>query len=384
MSYKLILTTDEADMDDYRSFKRVLSCSLFIIALALSVSATAKNSLRYELQSILNDSIAHSLTPGAVLLVSSPKTGIITVAAGFADKKNKIPMEITNNFRIASMSKTFMAVTVLRLIEQGEFNLNDKMADLLPDSVDVSRIPNGNDVTVKQLLQMRSGIPNYVDYDAYGALIDKMVGKDWTPDLCVRIVYDKKPSFAPGSSYEYSNTNYLLLQLIVENYEGGSYADTIRSEILDPLKLKHTFIETAESDDEHQLTTRGYSVEDKKLFDVTDYNDGWGMGDGGMISTVEDMNIFIRALLIDKTLLKPASLRKMLSFKDEYGLGIWPEDINDETAWSHNGLTSGFQGQYYYFPESQLTVILLTNNFDTDILTDTVSKTHKLITGSGE
>jgi D-alanyl-D-alanine carboxypeptidase len=371
-------------MDDGRLFKKISGIFIFFIAFTLSTVTTAKNSLRYELQSILDNSISNSLTPGAVLLVSSPKTGVITVAAGLANIKKKIPMEITNNFRIASMSKTFLAVTVLRLIEQGEFNLNDKMADLLPDSVDVDRIPNGNEVTVKQLLQMRSGIPNYIDYDAYSELIDKMAGKEWTPDLCIHIVYDKKLTFAPGSSYEYSNTNYLLLQLIVENYDGGSYADSIRNEILEPLKLKHTFVETQESDDEHQLTTRGYSVEDKKLLDVTDYNDGWGMGDGGMISTAEDMNIFVRALLIDKTLLKPASLRNMLSFKDEYGLGIWPEDINDETAWSHNGLTSGFQGQYYYFPDSQLTVILLTNNFDTDILTDTVSKTHKLITGDGE
>lgn len=369
-------------MINYGCFKRSGLCFLFIIILSVNVIATAKSLRTYELQNILNDSISHSSTPGAVLLISSPQKGTITVAAGFADKDKKIPMEITNNFRIASMSKTFLAVTILRLIEQGEFNLNDKIVDLLPDSIDVDRIPNGNQATVKQLLQMRSGIPNYIEYDAFSKLIDKMTGKEWSPELCIQIIYDKKPTFAPGTAYEYSNTNYLLLQLIVENYEGGSYAGTIRREILDPLQLKHTFIETQVSDGNHKLLTKGYTVEDKKLIDVTDYNDGWGMGDGGIISTAADMNIFVRALFINKTLLNPAFLRKMLSFKEDYGLGIWREEINDEWAWSHNGLTSGFQGQYYYFPDSQLTIILLTNNFDTDIIANVLSKTHKLVTGS--
>ncbi len=76
-------------------------------------------------------------------------------------------------------------------------------------------------------------------------------------------------------------------------------------------------------------------------------------GDAGIISTAGDLNVLLDALFNEKRVLNPALQRKFLSFKDDYGLGIWREDINDDSAWSHNGLTSGFQGQFYYFPESQ-------------------------------
>lgn len=363
--------------------KRLLTYFLLATAFfTLSFNASAKNSLTEQLQDLLNTSIAHSNTPGAVLLVSSPDLGTITVAAGLADKKKNVAMKVTNNFRIASMSKLFLAVAVLKLIEQGKLKLNDKIADLLPDTIDVERISNANNVTVRQLLQMRSGIPNYIDYESYLELIDKMIGKEWTPELCIELIYDKKGHSAPGIEYEYSNTNYLLLQLIVENLEGVSYADVIREQILDPLELKHTFIETQESDDTHFLQTKGYSLEDEQLIDVTNYNDGWGLGDGGIISTAEDLNRFINALLKDNKLLSAVSLRRLLSFKDDYGLGIWREEINDEMAWSHNGSSSGFQGQFYYFPEQQLTIILLTNNFDTEEITDIITQAHQLVTGN--
>ena len=354
---------------------------LFFFVLLVGSFCSVAASLKEQLQNILDTSIAHSRTPGAVLLVSNPNIGINIVASGFADKARKIPMTVSNNFRIASMSKTFLAVTLLRLIEEGDFNLDDKVADLLPDTIDVNRIPNGNKVTIRELLQMRSGIPNYVNFDSYSELIQSMTGKKWTPQVCIKLIYDMKPLFAPGKKYEYSNTNFLLLQLVVENKTGGSYAHSIRSKLLAPLNMNHTFIETQESDDTHYLATRGYSVEEGQLVDVTDYNDGWGLADGGIISTATDMNILVRALLKDKTLLSAKSLHEMLSFIDDYGLGIWREDINDESAISHNGLTSGFQGQYYYFPERKLTVILLTNNFDTDIIPDVISKTHRLVNG---
>lgn len=354
---------------------------ILIIFISISCDASAKKSLADQLRLILNYNIAHSITPGAVLLVSRPELGTIIVASGLADKKNNIPMEVTNNFRLASISKTFLAVTVLKLIEQRKLNLNDKIADLLPDTVEIDRIPNGTRVTVQQLLQMRSGIPNYSDFESYLELIDNMIGKEWTPEICVALIYDSKPNFAPGADYEYSNTNYLLLQLIVEQIEGGSYADVIRANSLEPLKLTHTFIETQESDDDHYLNTKGYALDNDKLIDVTQYNDGWGIGDGGIISTAGDLNLFINALFNEKKVLPPVLEHKFLSFKDDYGLGIWREDINEETAWAHNGLSSGFQGQFYYFPEHQLTIIILTNNFDTDIISNVVSETHKLVTG---
>ncbi|MDP1602362.1 MAG: serine hydrolase domain-containing protein [Legionella sp.] len=352
---------------------------IFVIFLFVHSLSFADNQIASQLQKILNDSLANSSTPGAVLLVSSPQIGTIIVVGGVADKGGDIKMNETNNFRIASMSKTFLAVTVLKLVEQGKLNLNAKIGDLLPEYININRIPNGQKVTIKELLQMRSGIPNYVKLEAYTNITTKMHVKKWTPQLLVYLVYDEKPVFEPDKSYEYSNTNYLLLQLIVEKLTGGSLASAIRQQISDPLQLKDTFVETIESNDSNHIKTHGYALQNKKLSDVTYFNDGFGLGDAGMISTAQDLNRFLQALLKDKTLLSTASLQQMLSVQEDYGLGIYQEKVDGERAWSHNGLTSGFQGQYYYFPNKQLSIILLTNDFDTDIIDSLVERTHELI-----
>lgn len=353
----------------------------FAVALSLSHSiAFANNAIANQLRSLIADSLSHSLTPGVVLLVSSPQIGTIIVASGLADQKTKQFMEANNNFRIASMSKTFLAVTILKLVEAKQLSLDDKIAPLLPDSIDINRIANAREATIRQLLQMRSGIPNYVDYDAYYELIDKMTGKKWTSELCISIIYDKKPNFAPDKSYEYSNTNYLLLQLIVEKLTGHPYGVAIRQQILTPLHLKNTFVEIEESNSLNHLNTHGYRVNKKHLIDVTNLDDGLGLGDSGMISTVADINQFIQALLKEKTLLSETSLKEMLHPKDDYGLGIYPEEINDTWAWSHNGLSSGFQGQYYYFPREKLSIVFLTNNFDTDLIETLIPKIVKFLT----
>ncbi|HAU1523194.1 TPA: beta-lactamase family protein [Legionella pneumophila] len=345
--------------------------------------AFASPSLTKQLHTILKDNLSDSLTPGAVLLISSPDLGTISVAAGLADKENDISMNITDSFRLASMSKTFLAVTVLKLVADKQLNLDDHIADLLPDSIDIERIPNGDEVTVQQLLQMRSGIPNYTDYDSYSDLIDTMADKEWTPEECIKLVYDQKPNFKPGTAYEYSNTNYLLLQLIIENLTGESYAESIKKYILKPLRLKNTYIEKQEFDDDHHyLSTHGYTLEDGKVVDITDYDDGFGLADGGIISTAEDINIFVQALLKDKILLPPNYLTMMLTFPDDYGFGIGREEINGEIAWSHSGASSGYQGQYYYFPDQQLTVVILTNYFGSEIIEDIASQTLSAIDNS--
>lgn len=347
---------------------------LYLFILLLSFNVSAKNPCFEHFKSLLINALENSLTPGAVILVSSPKMGTLTLAAGFADKKAQLLMKENNNFRIASMSKTFLAVTLLKLAEQHKINLDEKIMNLLPKTIDINRLPNGKTVTVRQLMQMRSGIPNYTDFDAYYDLIDKMAGKTWTPERCVELIYDQKPTFAANESYEYSNTNFSLLQLIVEKLTGKSYAYAIKEQVLAPLHLKSTFVETPQAWPDNYLFTKGYQLENGVVTDVTQLNDGFGLADGGMVTTAADLKVFVQALLQDKTLLTQASLDAMQTLVDEYGLGIYQEEVNGEQAWSHNGLSSGFQGQYYYFPAQKLTIIILTNYFDTDIIESTVAR----------
>jgi D-alanyl-D-alanine carboxypeptidase len=354
----------------------VILCWLFI-----NISFAANN-LPNQFKTLLSSTLKEYETPGAVLLVSSPKLGTIIVPGGLADTKTKKPMVPESNFRIASMSKSFLAVTVMKLAEQGVLKLDDKIMNLLPPRVEIDRVANGKEITVRELLQMRSGIPNYSDYDAYYDLVE--VKKDngkWTPEECIGVIYDEKPNFVQGKSYEYANTNYILLQIMVEHLTHKPYSQVIYEQILRPLNLTHTFVEGHGISRNDVLNTHGYEDDDDVITDVTFLNDGFGLADGGMISTVEDINRFVQALLMDKTVLKPSSLKEMLNFKgdEDYGLGISKEEVNEEDAWTHNGSSSGYAGQYYYFPEQQLTVVILTNYFDTEMFEDFISEALNLL-----
>lgn len=368
--------SEEGYLDLYmmKSFKTIL-CLVFFSYL-YSAQSLANKDVSAQLKTDLASSLKQYNTPGAVLLLSSPKLSTLTVAAGFSDITNDKPMQISNNFRLASMSKTFLAVTILKMYEQGKLNLDDKIKTLLPKRIDIERIANGSQLTVRNLLQMRSGIPNYTDYDAYSDLVEEKKDKGgWTPQECIEIIYDEKPNFVQDKGYEYSNTNYLLLQMIVENITQQPYGKAIEDQIIRPLNLTHTFIE---GQGNGVLDTHGYELIDNVQTDVTTLNDGFGLAGDGIISTADDVNVFVQALLNTKTLLKPDTLKQMLDFKGDeyYGLGIYKEEEDHAgiEAWTHNGSSSGFAGQFYYFPTYQLTIVLLTNYFDTEMMDDFIPK----------
>ncbi len=355
-----------------------------LLYLAIFITtAHANNTLATsQLQKLLDATIAeYSATPGAALFVSTPTLGTITVTTGYAQKETKTPILTSNNFRIASMSKTFLAVVVLKLIEQGKLQLDENISTLLPATIDIKRIPNGDKVTIRQLLQMRSGIPNYTSYNAYLNKIGKQPDHDWTPAEAIEIIYDQAPTFSPGASYEYSNTNYLLLQSIVEHLTGTTLGAQLRKYIFNPLSLNNTYMEVQEkkSGGFNGLITHGYDVINKKITDVTTLNDGFGLGDGAIISTTEDMGVFVKALLENKSLLSDKSLQQMLQMSDDYGLGIWREEIGNESTWAHSGSSSGFSGEYYYFPDKKLTVVILTNYANSEFFNEMVASTIDIL-----
>jgi len=365
--------------------KKLLLVVIFFILGSVIVFASGtlnqdSSALTSKLQSILDDAIADSKTPGAVLLISSPKTGTIVVASGYSDEENETPMTINNNFRLASMSKSFLAVAMLKLIEQGKLNLDDKLENLLPDNIVVSRIPNGDKVTIHQLLHMRSGIPNYLSNPVYDEKVENDPNHVWVPEDGIKLVYDDEVKFAPDSSYDYSNTNYILLQAVIEHLTDEPIAKLFHKDIFNPLHMNNTYVEVQDDKSSgvfHGLTTHGYRLnDDKKLIDVTKVNDGLGLADGGTISTAQDIAKFVNGLFVSKSLLSDTSLTSMKDFQgdDHYGLGLYKDDVDGQTGWTHDGSSAGFSGEYYYFPDSDLILVLLTNLKSSDILVEVPEK----------
>jgi D-alanyl-D-alanine carboxypeptidase len=336
-----------------------------VLSIAISVLPLHAQDYSSELEKIAR-SYAGDDDPAVVVQISSPE-GVWVAAAGLADGER--PTQAGDRFRIASMSKTFVAVVAVMLADDDVFSLDDPAQDYLPSEV-VDNIANLDTVTIRQLLQMRSGIDDYLSTDEFWDTALDDPTHEWTADEALEYAYDLPPLFAPDEDYEYSNTNYLLMQLILEQASGQPLFTLMRDKIFDPLKMQDTYTQIHE--DLPGGFVNGYEDmdEDGEIDDVTDFNDGAGLGDGGLISTVDDLTTFYQALLQDQTLLSPAAMQEMLDFQATdyggYSLGLdsWETDYGN--AQGHSGAVSGFVSIGVYLPEYETTIMVLSANIDID------------------
>ncbi|MBW4513508.1 MAG: beta-lactamase family protein [Scytonematopsis contorta HA4267-MV1] len=321
-----------------------------------------------KLQSVLDEAVNKQQSPGAVLYISTPD-GTWAGASGVSNLARKTPMKPTDGFSIASTSKTFVAVVVLQLAAEGKLNLDRPIAKYLSESIS-SSIPNSKNITVRQLLNHTSGVAEYLNTDAFKkATASRGRSKPWTAKEAIKYMYGVKPKALPGERFAYTDTNYILLELIVEQITKGTLAEAIRNRILEPLSLKNTFTELHEPTKGDVAT--GYSRPNKngKRNSFEDVNDGNGLGDGGLVSTGEDLGKFMQALFGDKTLLPPNMMAEMLKFPDRdyaYGLGVERIKTPFGMALGHSGIAYGFRTQMLYFPNQKSSVVVLVNDQGVD------------------
>ncbi|HDR8065889.1 serine hydrolase domain-containing protein [Bacillus thuringiensis] len=268
-------------------------------------------------------------------------------AAGVADLSNKKPMKTDFRFRIGSVTKTFTATVVLQLAGENRLNLDDSIEKWLPGVIQ----GNGYDdkqITIRQLLNHTSGIANYTRSKDFNMMDTK---KSYTAEGLVKMGISMPPDFAPGKSWSYSNTGYVLLGILIEKITGNSYAEEIENRIIEPLELSNTFLPGNSSVIPGTKHARGYIQLDgaSEPKDVTYYNPSMGSSAGDMISTADDLNKFFSYLLGGK-LLKEQQLKQMLTTvpteTDELGdsgLGIFKMKLpNGVSIWGHGGTIPGF------------------------------------------
>ena len=253
-------------------------------------------------------------------------------AAGYKNRENKTPADPHSLFKIASNSKLYTAVAIAKLVYDGRLSLDKTLADYFPELV--GRIEYADKITVRMMVQHRSGIPNFTDTHNYW-VHPKENNKER-----LELVLDLPASFEPGDDFEYSNTNYLLLSELIEKVTDESKFQYIKEEILDPLNLKNTY----------------GSIHDVNLDDVMSgyyvgYNNDLKTVDNGlMLATAEDLGKFIRAL-------NDGSV-----FKDKKEQEIYSSIYKYE----HTGLIPGYQSIAKYYKNMDAVVIQFTNttNFD--------------------
>jgi D-alanyl-D-alanine carboxypeptidase len=227
-------------------------------------------------QEQVNEAVGHGLD-GIMVYVDQAGKPPEFYAAGWHDRKNKIPATPHALFKVASISKLYDAVAIAKLVNSNRLSLDNTLADYFPELV--GRIENAENITLRLMVQHRSGIPNLTDTPGFWENPPK------SSKEALELVLDLPANFKPDEYYEYSNTNYLLISELIKKVVGYDNFQFYREEILNPLGLKHTFGSLSEVDINQVMS--GYYV---------GYEEDLKTEEFGMLATAEDVGIFLRAL----------------------------------------------------------------------------------------
>ncbi len=282
-------------------------------------------------------------------------------ASGVAELGTHSPVDSEGSFRIGSVTKTFTASVVLQLIGEGVLSLDDKLDRWLPGMV-----PGGDGITLLHLLNHTSGLYDYTNDlpDAGGTVRDRFMHRD--PLRAVSTATRHDPLFEPGASWSYSNTNYILLGLVIEVASGQSYATEVDRCILGPLDLQQTFVpgDDVTLPEPH---AHGYLPVDGELIDISDFNASQAWSAGAIVSTAADLNRFYAALLTGE-LLRPPELQALQATVPTGaafhtgGLGISRLSLPNMVLWGHSGGMPGYRTWSYHSADAshQVTISLST------------------------
>lgn len=255
---------------------------------------------------------------------------------GWKEREKKIPAEPQSLFKIASISKLYTAVAVTKLVKEKRLSFDRTLTDYLPQLRD--RIENADEITLKMMIQHRSGIPNYTDNPAFWENEEENYKNP------LKLALDLPASFEPGKDYEYSNTNYILLRQIMDKVLAYNHHEYIKEKILKPLNLKNTYFSIDEVNINDLMS--GYYVGIEKDFKYRN---------NGMIATAEDVGIFLRALN-DGSLFENGE-QEIYPYKYEHGglavgyqcLAEYHEDIDTVVVQFIN--TTNFEGYEWNLSE---------------------------------
>ena len=272
---------------------------------------------------------------------------IYTRSIGFLDFENNILLDSNSKFRIGSISKTFTSVLILKSEEDGKLNLNDTIENFFPD------LPNSEKITIENLLSHRSGIFNFTDSPEY---IKYSIHPKSREEL-IKIISNFDPVFKPGRRSEYSNSNYILLTIILEKLYSKNYSDILSEKITKPYELNNTYY--GDKIDIKNNEAKSYMYAGKWIpQDETDPS--VPLGAGGIVSNPSDLAKF-SYLLFSGKILKNQSLEKMKKINGQYGLGIFTIPFYKRTAFGHTGGIDGFSSIFAHFNDDEVSYALNSN-----------------------
>lgn len=359
----------------------IMSCK---VTLADSLSAI-KPINKGALQAIVDKTAKDFSIPGVFVLLRTPQ-GEYTVPYGTTKRGVDISPRINTHFRIASNTKTMTAAVIVQQAQEGKLKFNDPVSKFIPN------VPNGKNITIADLLRMRSGLYNYTDSPKLAAILDDNPTKAWMPQEVLAIAFNEKPYFKPGTDFHYDNTNYALLGLIAEKIDHKPLSHIFQDRLFKPLDMRSTLLPVRKSNTlpkpfshGYQYGGSSYALVDKpypldvqvavkagklKPEDYTFQNPSYASAAGGVISTANDLAIWIQALVTGKVFNTDYQRQWLDSLKPEnpsdpnsqqYGYGISQMRFGPNKIYFHGGEMPGYNSFMGYDPVNKVTLIVWTN-----------------------
>jgi D-alanyl-D-alanine carboxypeptidase len=346
----------------------VLAGALCLALTAIPTGARATAANGAALQAALDRVVADGV-PGAIALQRQGDS-VSRAVSGHEDLRTGSPIRADDRFRIGSITKSFVATVVLQLVGEGRLSLDDSIERWLP-----GLIPNGANITVRELLDHTSGLFDYVNDGDPTVLTPYFVNRDWDhvwrPLQLVAVATSHPPRFPPGSQWAYSNTNYVVLGLIIQAVTHHDPVTEIEQRVIWPLGLWQTSFPTTDPDIDGPHS-HGYFTNlppqsgFPSTFDVTRFSPSWAWTAGGIISTVDDLARFHLALFTGK-LFRPQQLAELettvpTTVGVQYGLGVFQLQTPCGPAWGHDGDFFGFATISLTSPDGSRQVVISLNS----------------------
>jgi D-alanyl-D-alanine carboxypeptidase len=318
---------------------------------------------RARLRAAVRTALRIAASPGAVVAVQTPR-GRWVRAFGIANERSRGRMRTDVHQRIGSVTKTFTGALLMQLVGEGRLSLDDTIDKY------VGGVPNGATITLRQLADMTSGVASYTANSAFTAALFAHPRRRWTPREVLDLGLAVSPDFPPGTAFEYSNTNFILLGMVIRQVERKPIGAVLRERIIGPLKLRGTRWPAGSAalpaPHAHGYTLQGQSSD--KPVDATDWTTSAEWTAGELISTVHDLLVYGRATATGKGLLPRTQQRERLdSFNPRiapesptlsYGIGL----VNDRGWIGHTGDVPGFTTAVYHHRDISTTVVVEANS----------------------
>ncbi len=284
---------------------------------------------------------------------------IYSKAIGYDDVENQKATTNATKYRIASITKMFTATMVFKAIEENKLSITQTLNNYFP------AIENANKITISNLLNHRSGIPSFTKD---GTFFDYRTEHKSREDM-LKIISNYESNFEPGSSNEYSNSNYFLLSQILEAVYELPYEDLLQEKIIKPLGLTNTYSGGKITISNNE--SYSYSLKDKWI-EFPETNLSIALGSGSIVSNPSDLNMFMEALFNEKIVSKE-SLNVMTAIKDNHGMGVMLFNHKDKKGFGHGGHIDAFHSISIYIPKEKLAIAISSNAIDytiNNLLTD--------------